>query len=325
MSFLVFFLRLHDGFYVAAKAFKFSPFHGTAFEELAILLHREIGPVVGSHIAQGFGGMEVGLLRDLGKAVPRAGLGTAVATIDTLSHLCARLLGEVATVFDGEIRQTAACVERTVAEQRPRRAGIETTAAIAATRRHGAVIGIGLAAEDEFAEEEIGAGLRDDELSATSLPTEATSHGPIAFIDGSGVAKGTPIGVFFQREGRHETAEALAHEVVIVAAAGIAGKGVTIGREGLVGVIIHGQRHHCFRALNEQLRIEALLKIVGQIGHIGLASGFEPAAIMRGGSLGQRGGRGEAACRKAEAGCLGFHCIGRKDFFHVKLESEFCL
>lgn len=79
------------------------------------------------------------------------------------------------------------------------------------------------------------------------------------------------------------------------------------------------------RSLNEQLRIEALLKVVGQIGHIGLASGFEPAAIMRGGSLGQRGGWGETACRKAEAGCLGFHCIGRKDFFHVKLESEFCL
>lgn len=153
MSFLVFFLRLHDGFYVAAETFKFGPLHGTAFEELAILLHREIGPVVGRHLAQGFGGMEVGLLRDLGKAVPRAGLGTTVAAIDTLSHLCARLLGEVATVFDGEIRQTAAGVERAVAQKGPRRAGIETTAAIAATRGHGAVIGISLATEDEFAEE----------------------------------------------------------------------------------------------------------------------------------------------------------------------------
>lgn len=192
MSFLVFLLRLHDGFYVAAKAHIFGAFHGAALEESLVLFHREIGPVVGRHLAQGFGGMEVGLLRDLGKAVPRAGLGTAVATIDTLSHLCARLLGEVAAVLNGEIRQTAACVERTVAEQRPRRAGIETTAAIAATRRHGAVIGISLATEDEFAEEEIGASLRDDELSATSLPTEAAAHGPIAFIDGGGVAKRRP-------------------------------------------------------------------------------------------------------------------------------------
>lgn len=89
--------------------------------------------------------------------------------------------------FDCDIRQAASRTEGAIGIKRFGRAGINTFAAVATMVFHRLVVMINLGSYDQFAKEEHGASMRNDELMASALPPNTSFLSPIALEDGSSV------------------------------------------------------------------------------------------------------------------------------------------
>lgn len=174
---------------VAGESFVFGAFHGRAFEEGAILFEREVLPVVPGHGEKGFGGLEGFDVGGARQTIPGAAVATAVAAVEHFAHLVACAVGELLTaIFDGEIGKAFPRVETTLT-QALCRAGAEAFGAGAAAIFDGMIVVVGREGEEEFAEEEIASGARDDELGVFAYPSKSRTPCPVALVDGSGVGE----------------------------------------------------------------------------------------------------------------------------------------
>lgn len=173
---------------VAHEAVVFGTFDGGMAEELAVGVGGEVLPVGGLHGEELGGRGEFGDGGGTGAAVVGTGLLAAVAAVDGGAEGGVQVWGDVAAVFDGEVGEAATCVEVVGTAEGAGGAGAEAVVAGAAAGWEGCVVVVGGEGGDDFAEEEVTAGVGDDEVGVLACPAESGSPCPVAFEEGFCVA-----------------------------------------------------------------------------------------------------------------------------------------
>ncbi len=145
----------------------------------------------------------------------------------------------------------------------------------------------------ELAQEEPGAGPGVEQHGVLADPAEPrlARQGPLHHrrrVDEGAVAEGAHLGLQPLGQGR----QALAHQLVVVAAGGVAGDVGGLGpRQGLEGLHLRGQvvqahADHPDRARHQLLRPGALAAVLGHEAHLAVMAGGQPA-LQAGLVLGQ--------------------------------------
>lgn len=171
---------------VSHQPLVFRTLHGRAFEEAAIVLDRELTPLVECHLKQFFFGLQFRRGVWLCKSVPGTRLLTAVATVEAIAHRRLCFLAELTFVLNSLVRETAVSVELTLLKQGVRRTGIDAATTNAAAVRH-RIVGRKLYVEEELTKKKHASAMWDDELMVLSHPSESRLHGPVTLKDGSAV------------------------------------------------------------------------------------------------------------------------------------------
>lgn len=94
---------------VALEAVVLGTLDGGTLEEASVLFFREVLPVVGHHLQEGFGGLEGWLFGRFGFGELRRGPQAAVAAVEGASK--ADILGQRASVLNGHIADTASGIK----------------------------------------------------------------------------------------------------------------------------------------------------------------------------------------------------------------------
>ena len=186
---------------IAHKTGIFGALDGTAFEESTIIVFGETEPFLAGHFEEFGSGLEFGDISGWSKSVPGTGGLASVAAVDGIAHCLDGGGAEVLAVFDGLIGETAMSVERLSlvrvmgipGAKGMGGAGFEASVTGAAATGHFLVV-LEWDIEEEFAEDELAAGLWENELMIASSPSESGFHGPVSFKDGGTVTEYSEIG-----------------------------------------------------------------------------------------------------------------------------------
>ena len=181
---------------IAHKTGIFGALDGTTFEESAIVVFGEMEPFLAGHFEEFGSGLEFGDISGWSKSVPGTGGLASVAAVDGIAHCLDGGGAEVLAVFDGLIGETAMSVERLSlvrvmgipGAKGMGGADFEASVTGAAATGHFLVVLEG-DVEEEFAEDELAAGLWENELMIASCPSESGFHGPVSFKNGSTVTE----------------------------------------------------------------------------------------------------------------------------------------
>ena len=102
-------MLLKPPLYVSLESVVFGTLDGRAFEEGAVLLFREVLPVVGCHLQEGFGGLKGWFFGGFGFSELWRGSQASVAAIECSAQSDA--VGQRPTVLDGHVADAASGVE----------------------------------------------------------------------------------------------------------------------------------------------------------------------------------------------------------------------
>lgn len=128
---------------------------------------------------------------------------------------------------------------------------------------------VGRCGEDEFAEEKVAPGARNDELRVATEPPESASPCPIVLIDGGCVAESATIHPTVRNLSHKlkQSCEAFLHHLVVVAPNGVAGKMIATEGAGIALIVVQRKADDSLSTVNQESRIEPLVKMVFQINH----------------------------------------------------------
>ncbi len=98
---------------------------------------------------------------------------------------------------------------------------------------------------------------------------------------------------------------------MVVGAVGVLREFVVVGAFGqaFLGVVVEQYRHHRFGPVHQLARVEALVEVVGHVGHLAVAISVEPVFQARG-FLFQKLRPRHAAKVEAQFGGFGFDEVG---------------
>lgn len=128
---------------------------------------------------------------------------------------------------------------------------------------------------NDLCQEEVGAGIRTDEVCVLADPAEACAGGPGLLHDRGGIHKPVRTDIATKLiELLYELLGALAEHVVVVFATGVAGYFGCTGRLWgiLRWVVAHQQADHGFGTGEELAGIDAGVEGVGHVGHLAVAA-----------------------------------------------------
>jgi hypothetical protein len=184
---------------------------------------------------------------------------------------------------------------------------------------------VGWCGEDEFAEEKVAPGARNDELRVASEPPESASPCPIVLIDGGCVAESAAIHPVVRNLAHilKQGCEALLHHLVVVAPYGVAGKMITAEGAGIALIVVQRKADNSLRTVNQESGIEPLVKMVFQIRHACVVVMGKIVFPLPTSPLLHRSGRRTATNRKAEALGFGFQGCMAEEIRHIRVSIEF--
>lgn len=239
--------------------------------------------------------MEIG--GGFGETVPGTDGKAVVAAVNAVADGCAKLFGDGAFVFDGEVGDAFAGIEMSVAGDCVGGAGVYAGGAFPTVIVHGR-IGREVEGGDDFREEEPGAEFGMDLNGGFSIPAEAGFGGEVAFEDGSVVDVlflVAAVGFEFGGEGFHLFLD----DIVVVGVPGVsrelsrlaAGDGITLE-------IVEGENDDGLGAGEDDTGVFAAFGISFHPGHVAVAAVGDP--LVEGGRVFGFGSGGDAAFVEAE-------------------------
>lgn len=128
---------------------------------------------------------------------------------------------------------------------------------------------VGRCGKDEFAEEKVAPGARNDELRIAAEPPESASPCPIVLIDGGCITESASIHSTVRSLAHKlkQSCEALLHHLVVVAPNGVASKLITAEGAGIALIVVQRKADDGLRTVNQESGIEPLVKMIFQIRH----------------------------------------------------------
>jgi hypothetical protein len=184
---------------------------------------------------------------------------------------------------------------------------------------------VGRCGKDEFAEEKVAPSVRNDELRIASEPSESASPCPIVLIDGGCVAESAAIHPVVRNLAHKlkQSCEALLHHLVVVAPNGVAGKLIAAEGAGIALIVVQRKANDGLRTVNQELRVEPLVKMVFQISHTCVVVMGKIVLPLPTSPLLYRSGRRTTTNRKAEALGFGFQVFMTEEIRHIRVSIEF--
>ena len=269
---------------------------GRAFEatqELVLAPAQQLDQIRG---IQAVAGGEVGQGGAAREAIPGTHQLAVVTAVDAVADQGAQRFGDGAAQFDGEVGDAAPRVELARAGDGPGGADVDaggaTAAVIALLRRVHRQRQVG----EQFAEEEPGAGVAGDEVGVLADPAQPGLLGQGLFqhrraVDEGAVAERPDA----RLDAPGELLQAPAHELMVVAAQGIARDvseaGIAqylMGRAAVRRQVVHAYRDNAPRARHQLGRSRAPQAVPCHVVHLAMPARRQPALQM-GFVLGQVG------------------------------------
>ena len=240
-----------------------------------------------------------------GEAVPRTGVEAVVAAVNAVADRGAKLLRDRAFQLDGQVGDAAARVELERCGDCAGRAGVDAACAFAA------VVALRLVRLQHGGGEDLGdekpvAESAADEVGVFADKAKAGALAKVALEDRPGIDVPKRSGILAgeRLDALGQLAKRLGECVVVIGVTRVSGDDAVAWIGGCVVrlAVARGQRDDGARAVEDELRVDALGGVALEPAHRAVALGLEPFQELP--RMGRRVGGGDAAVVEAQLECV---------------------